>query len=86
MTCFLASLKYIYIYIFKLEWSLETHLCRYHFGIAVIKTSILGTLCVKIDLSLLANQHAVCPRGEILETNRAYHIWRWMSAIVSHFK
>ena len=28
VTCFLASLKYIYI--FKLESSLETHLCRYH--------------------------------------------------------
>ena len=25
------------------------------------------------------------PGGEILETNRAYHIWRCMSAIVSHF-
>ena len=24
--------------------------------------------------------------GEIIDTNRAYHIWRWMSAIVSHFK
>ena len=48
MTCFLASLKYIYI--FKLEWSLETHLCRYHFGTAFIKTSILSTLCVKIAL------------------------------------
>ena len=40
----------ISIYIFKLEWSLETHLCRYHFGTAFIKTSILWTLCVKIDL------------------------------------
>ena len=26
------------------------------------------------------------PEGEILETKRAYYIWRWMSAIVSHFK
>ena len=25
-------------------------------------------------MSLLANQHAVCPRRGIFETNRAYHI------------
>ena len=39
---------YIYIYIFKLEWSLETYLCRYHLCTAFIKTSILIRFASKL--------------------------------------
>ena len=53
----------------------------------ILTSEVRSAIEVKHEMiSLLANQHAVCPRREILETNRAYHIWRWMSAIVSHFK